>query len=50
MNTKEIDPFDRMESGHDRIFFIIRQVLAGAVVIGGIIFMVWFWLLSARTP
>ena len=44
MNTKEIDPFDEMEHGHDRMIFIIRQVLAAAVVIGGIIFMVWFWL------
>lgn len=43
----DIDPFDRMENENDRIFFYIRQVVAGAVVIGGIIFMVWFWLLSA---
>lgn len=53
----DIDPFDEMEHGHERmifiirlIIFIIRQVIAGAMVIGGIIFMVWFWLLSAKTP
>ncbi|MDY6789873.1 MAG: hypothetical protein SWH54_01275 [Thermodesulfobacteriota bacterium] len=49
MTNKEIDPFDKMENGHDRVFFIIRQIIAGVVVIGGIIFMVWFWLLSAKT-
>lgn len=41
---KDIDLFEEIENGHDRILFIIRQFIAGAVVIGGIIFMIWFWL------
>jgi len=44
---KDIDPFDEIENDSDSIIRVARDVIAGAVVIAGIIFMIWFWLFSA---
>ena len=41
----DIDPFDEMENENDRWLFIIRQIVAGAIVIGGLAWLYWFWFL-----
>lgn len=36
--------FEEIENDSDSMIRVARDILAGAIVIGGIVFMIWFWL------
>lgn len=46
MATKHIDPFEQIENDSDTFIQAVRNIIAGVIVIGGIIFMIWFWFIS----
>lgn len=41
-----MDRFDEIENDNDNMIRIARDIIAGGIVIGGIIFMAWYWLAS----
>lgn len=35
--------FDEIENDNDSMIRVARDIIAGGIVICGIIFMIWFW-------